>query len=132
MPYEYKWLKEPDYYQVTLTGIVTQTEIDEWMNRVLVDLDRNPNMTSTIVDMRSHPKFEFSILKMQSVTKVAKHPRAGWVVVVGTSPLISFWLEALRKVAGLKFKVFPTIEDAESFLTGILRVEEERNANNSR
>lgn len=125
MPYDFKWLKEPRYYLATLTGNLTHEEIDEWMTRVFELLEKNENSLSVIMDMRSRPKFAFNVLKLQTVQRVSTHPRTGWIVIVGASALIGFWLETLRRVAGLKFKVFATIEEAEEFLDGILRVEKE-------
>jgi altronate dehydratase len=67
-------------------------------------------------------------MKLPTIQRVARHPNTGWVVVVGASPLINFWLEALHKFTNLKFRVFNNLEDAKIFLAGIRRVEQEQEA----
>jgi hypothetical protein len=126
MPYSFEWVDEPHICLITLTGDVMPEEIDHWMTHVYGLMQLNPNLLHAVVDQRSHPKINFNVLKMEWVRRAANHPNMGWVVTIGASPLVGFWMEMLRRVARMKCAAYPTIEEGLAFLRDVHQVEEER------
>lgn len=126
MPVTIEWISEPYIQLVRCTGVLTTEEIEQWMHSSLVIFNEQTHEVHSVIDMKDTQRIAANIMKMPSVMRTLSHPNAGWAAVVGTTPLISFWLEVLTHVVKIRFKIFKTIDEAAEFLTALVRIEKER------
>src|SRR5690349_18173525 len=129
MAYKIHWIEEPRCALVTLTDRVSQDEVETLMTTVVEVLEQNTTAFHMIVDTSSRPTMEFNVFKIPVALKVAGHERFGWLAAVAPTSLVSFWMEGLHRMCGMRFKVYPSIEEAQLFLNGMMKLEREQESN---
>lgn len=125
MPYEFSFVDEPHVSVATFMGKVTQQDAEAESAQSMEALSRCTGKYYAIIDVRQKPSFAFNALKVGGITSVVRHERFGWGVIIGVSPVANFWFEMLKRTVGLKFKVFPTLEEGFEFVNGMRRIEAE-------
>jgi hypothetical protein len=122
MPVEFIWIDEPNIAQIRVQGKVNHDDVERWLDLGEEALERS-NYYCCLLDMRGMDIFAYNPLKHGRLTMQLRHPHLGWTAVVGTTPLIAFWLEMLAKVGRLRFRVFNQSEDAIEFLRDLVAIE---------
>lgn len=125
MPYEFKFIDEPQISIVSFSGTVTQDEAVAESRLSLDALARCKGKYFSIVDVTGKPTFTFNALKLGVITEVIRHPNFGWGIIIGVNPVTNFWFEILGRTLGLKFKVFQNLDDGLTFIQGLRRLERE-------
>ncbi len=125
MPYEFKFIEEPHVALVTFIEKVTQEDFDNETKQNLEALSRCTGMYYNIIDLTHKPVFAFNILKSSQAMEVIRHKHFGWGIIIGSHTLGNFWIEMLSRIAKVKFKVFPTHEEALNFVETMRRLEQE-------
>ncbi len=127
MPYQVEWAPEPHILLTTVTGTFDAEQIEEWLKTEAKMMESAATDTvHCTIDLRQMERLTANILKMPIVVEFAQHPKLGWSVIVGTRPIVGFWLELLSRVTPVRYKVQPTIEDSSDFLLALVQIAEER------
>lgn len=124
MTYTIRWITEPRCALVTLTDKIEGAEVEALMAEITTILEQYPTTFHMILDTSNRPNLQFNVFKIPSVLKVAGHERFGWLSSVAPTSLVSFWMEGLHRMFGMRFKVFASIEDAQQFVDGMMRLEQ--------
>ncbi len=126
MPYTVEWAVEPIIRLSRFSGVVTADEVESWIrNEMVVTAAQMPNIVHTIVDMTEMERITASIMKMPITFQSLQQPNLGWFAIIGTTPLVSFWLQMLNRMAGLRFRLFLDVEEATEFLKTVHRLAQE-------
>ncbi len=129
MPYQLTWAPEPHIVLTTVTGISDAAQSEEWAKDIIEMMDNAATESvHCIVDLRKMERITANILKMPIMMQFRRHPKLGWTVILGATPIIGFWIEMLSLVASGSCKLCKTMEDANTFLLGLVSVAEEHKA----
>jgi hypothetical protein len=52
--------------------------------------------------------------------KLIRHPRMGWMVLVGESGTLKLWVDLFSNIAEFRYKIVPSFEDATKFLDTVV------------
>ena len=69
-----------------------------------------------IVDMRAMTKMPINLAQVHRTLTHLKEPALGWTVMVGMSPVMRFVASTVIQMAGARFRMFPSAEEAVAFL----------------
>ncbi len=122
MPVELKWHMKPSIMLITVSGDLTANEIEDWLRDYVLEIETSTAICHVIIDISAMTHVGVNVMKMPSVFNIFKHPQMGWTVVIGTIPLVSFWLQLLGRTSGMRYKVFTNVDDATEFLTEVVRI----------
>jgi len=123
MSVEITWAAELCVRLIRLYGVVNIEDVETMIedNGVMLDASTQP-LVHFVVDASAMTSITANIVKMPAILNGIGNPKLGWVGIVGITPLISFWVEILRRAVGLRFKLFPTVEDATEFMLELVRI----------
>lgn len=69
-----------------------------------------------ILDMRAMTKIPINLVELRRTLNHLKEPALGWTVVAGMNPVMRFVAGMITQMAGVRFRMLPTFEEAVSFL----------------
>lgn len=88
-------------------------------DQLIVDkLDSTPNTVDLIIRMPTGPLRNPPSLKQLTSFQYQKHPRLGYVVMVGikTNPVARFLVTTMASIRGLRIQAFETMDEAVTFI----------------
>jgi len=121
MPFETKWIVEPYVLLFRQEGVTGSEEFTQSLQAVLDIMNNQIHPVHFVVDLSNVERFSANITKIPAAYEVVRHPHFGWVGIVGSTALISFWMQLLARTSNFRFKLFPTVEDATEFMLEIVR-----------
>jgi hypothetical protein len=119
MPTETTWYQENHVIISRVEGETTLQDIVEVDAKVITLIRQGEKVTPLvhfILDMRAMTKIPVSLLEIKRALTHLKEPALGWTVVAGMSPVIRFVAGMITQMAEVRFRMFPTLEEAVSFL----------------
>ncbi len=119
MPAETTWYIENRVILSRVEGEATFKDIAEVDAQVVARIRQGANFTPLvhfILDMRAMTKIPVNLVEMRKALTHLKEPALGWTVVTGMNPVIRFVAGMITQMAGVRFRMFPTFEEAVSFL----------------
>jgi hypothetical protein len=88
---------------------------------------RTTPLVHVISDISALTKFPIQLVEIRRAITYLREPDLGWTVVVGMSPVMRFLASMVTQIAGVRFRMFPTFEEAIAFLVsrdeGIINTE---------
>jgi hypothetical protein len=119
MAAETTWYQKNCVALVTVRGEITIEEMTV-VDAAIIDQVRQGAQTRPlvhlIVDMRTMTKMPINLAQVHKTLQHLKEPALGWSVMVGMSPVMRFVASTVIQMAGARFRIFPTFEEAVSFL----------------
>ena len=119
MSAETTWYIENRVILVRVQGESTFHDIADVDAEIIVRIRQGVKVTPLvhlILDMRAMTKIPVNLVEMRKALTHLKEPALGWTVVAGMSPVIRFVAGMMTQMAGVRFRMFPTFEEAVSFL----------------
>lgn len=123
MPYSYEWLVPDVLLKLNLEGRITTEEVQELSRFFLTIFDASDHLIYTMLDagqVQSLPPFQPKNFPLMQ--RVMDHPMNGFCAAVNLAPISAFWLKMLGRVFNMKYTVFPTPSEGESFLRDMIRI----------
>ncbi|MEO8610733.1 MAG: STAS/SEC14 domain-containing protein [Chloroflexota bacterium] len=119
MPAATTWYQENRVVLVHVQGELTLDDMVA-VDRKIVELVRAGSQATPlihlIVDMRAMTKMPINLAQVHRTLTHLKEPALGWSVMVGMSPVMRWVASTVIQMAGARFRMFPTAEEAVSFL----------------
>ncbi len=119
MSAETTWYIENRVILMRVQGESTFQDIAQEDAEVVVRIRQGSKVTPLvhlILDMRAMTKIPVNLVEIRRALTHLKEPALGWTVVAGMSPVIRFVAGMVTQMAGVRFRMFPTLEEAVSFL----------------
>jgi hypothetical protein len=119
MPTKTTWYQENHVIISRVEGETTLQDIIDVDAEVVARIRQGAKVTPLvhfILDMRAMTKIPVNLVEIRRALTHLKEPALGWTVVAGMSPVIRFVAGMITQMAGVRFRMFPTLEEAVSFL----------------
>ncbi|MEO8612346.1 MAG: hypothetical protein ABI690_30905 [Chloroflexota bacterium] len=119
MPTVTTWYQENHVIISRVEGEATLQDITAVDAEVVARIRQGSKVTPLvhfILDMRAMTKIPVNLVEIRRALTHLKEPALGWTVVAGMSPVIRFVAGMITQMAGVRFRMVPTLEEAVSFL----------------
>jgi hypothetical protein len=113
------WYQENRVVLVHVQGELTLDDMAAIDQKILEFMRAGSQVTPLIhliVDMRAMTKMPTNLAQVHRTLTHLKEPALGWTVMVGMSPVMRFVASTVAQMAGARFRMFPTAEEAVAFL----------------
>src|SRR5690349_2410874 len=117
MAYHVGWYQENRVIMVRMWGDTTVEELDSMFDDLIAHMDKGIKPVHTITDIVELRKFPLSIAAIKNAMPRMSHPKQGWNVVVGGPILVQSFSQIITRVANIRYRSFPTMDDAVMFLS---------------
>ena len=119
MPAKTTWYQENRVILITVQGELTLNDMSA-VDAKIVEYVRQGSQSAPlvhlIVDMREMSKMPVNLVQVQRTLTHLKEPALGWSTMVGMSPVMRFVASTVIQMAGARFRIYPTFEEAVRFL----------------
>lgn len=123
MPSKDYWLEPDLIYCLHHSGRLVHEDIVESLESMLQRLNESAHRIHMLVDIREVTGFSVGqIQTLPQLRHLIRHPKMGWIAVVGRTGGLSFWLKLMTKLVGLRYANFETSQDAIEFLREVHRI----------
>ncbi|HUN10261.1 MAG TPA: STAS/SEC14 domain-containing protein [Aggregatilineales bacterium] len=112
MSVQIAWLEPNRILMTTYSGHVTGTDFAQASEAAFQTMDVQP--VAILADLSSITGFEPNFVNMQLGIKLMNHPNMRGMAIITSSGLMNFIAKALG--AGLRFKLFHSLEEAMAYL----------------
>jgi hypothetical protein len=121
MTSELRWY-EPDKTLLTTYGEhVTPEDLTTTIEGIISALDTATGYVHVIVDWRQTKDYPYFVDLLFPARKLLRHPRLGWIVIVGQSNTVNLWLDLFTGIkSDFRYKVFNTLDEAAAFLRTVV------------
>jgi hypothetical protein len=121
MTSELRWY-DPDKILLTTYGEqVTAEDLTTTIEGIIAALDTAKSHVHVIVDWRQTKEYPFFVDLLFPARKLLRHPRLGWIVIVGQSHTVNLWLDLFTGIkADFRYKVFDTLDESAQFLRTVV------------
>ncbi len=126
VPFQTEWHPEPTIYLTRFSGVIIEADMEAWAAELTTLMNGRDELLYMIFDLSAHEKFAVNVMTMPNVASMFRHPKLGWSGIIGITPLVSMWMELLGRTTNVRFKLFPSVDDATDFLLTYIRIESER------
>lgn len=119
MPAETTWYIENRVILSRVEGEATFQDVAEVDAELVARIRQGANfapLVHLILDMRTMTKIPVNLVEMRKTLTHLKEPALGWTLVIGMNPVMRFVAGMITQMAGVRFRMFPTFEEAVSFL----------------
>ncbi len=120
MPVDFRWHERDKTFLFVYSGQVTADELTTPIETVIRYLDAAADYVHVIVDWRQATDNPYFADFIFTGLKLLRHPRIGWLVIVGESRTVKLWVDLFGAVENFRYKIFRTFEEATEFLDGVL------------
>jgi hypothetical protein len=122
MPAETTWYQENRVVLVHVQDELTLDDMATLDQQIIEFLRQGSQVTPLIhliVDMQAMTKMPINLAQVHHTLTHLKEPALGWTVMVGMSPVMRFVASTVAQMAGARFRMFPTPEEAVAFLISL-------------
>ncbi|MBZ0290094.1 MAG: hypothetical protein K8I30_20890 [Anaerolineae bacterium] len=119
MPAETIWYQENRVVLVQVQRELTLADmaaVDQKIVEYVRQGSRERPLVHLIVDMRAMNKMPVNLAQVRNTLTHLKEPALGWSVMVGMSPVMRFVASTVIQMAGARFRIVSTFEEAVAFL----------------
>jgi hypothetical protein len=117
---DFRWYEKDKTFLFTYSGQVTADELTRPIETIIRHLDVSADYIHVIVDWRHATDQPYFADFIFTGLKLLRHPRIGWLVIVGESRAVKLWVELFETVENFRYRIFPTFEEATQFLDNIV------------
>jgi len=119
MPFEMSWYLPKRVVLLRYYGHATVEDIDR-VGDVSVQyvLEGTPPV-HIIADMTEVETFPTNLRQSARAIRTIKDPAMGWTVIISTNPLMRVIIVTLSRLAGFRFHIATSREQARAFLVGV-------------
>jgi hypothetical protein len=103
MPFEIKWQIENRVIFERVSGDIDFDATASAANQVSRLLDAGTAPVHLVIEMSELKSFPTNVSKIHTVTQFMRSPALGWVVVIGSGQLATFFINVIRQI--IKFPV---------------------------
>jgi hypothetical protein len=116
MPFEIGWCVENRVIYERVSGDVDFEATASAANHVSTLLNAGIAPVHLVIEMSELKSFPTNVSKIHTVTQFMRSPALGWVVVIGSSSLATFFINVIRQI--IKFPVVhqPSLDQGLAFL----------------
>ena len=116
MPFEIRWCVENRVIYERVTGDVDFESTASAADQVSGLLNAGVAPVHMVIEMTDLKSFPTNVSKIHTVTQFMRSPALGWVVVIGSNPLATFFINVIRQI--IKFPVVhqPSFDQALAHL----------------
>ncbi len=126
MPITVEWFPEPYIRHNVVTGVLTTSELDTWALGELAILNNYSHVIHSVTEVNYAAGSKVNVLALDSIKTLMRHPNSGWSMIVGTTPLVGFVTSMFQRITGMHFMPYDTVEQAQTYLLELIRIERER------
>jgi hypothetical protein len=120
MSVELRWQEKDKILLTTYSGPVTTHELTDIIQTIISKLNTAEETVHVIVDWRQATDYPFFADFMFPGLKLLRHPRMGWLALVGESKTVKLWVDLFSHIESIHFKIFRDVEEAVQFLQTIV------------
>src|SRR5439155_18650907 len=106
---EMHWHEKGKIFVVSYDGVVTPDELTGPINTIYAHLNSGTNYLHVIVDWRKATDYPYFVDFMFPGLKLIRHPRMGWMLLVGESGTLTLSVDLFSTVASFRYKIVPTL-----------------------
>jgi hypothetical protein len=119
MPVTLRWYEPDAILNMEVQGHVTSEDLDAWIETLSGYLEAATRPIHLISDWQAASNYPIQPSLIPRAAPVFRHDNMGWVAMVGVNPSLAFWAEVLTKLAGLRYRIFETVDAAAEHLQDI-------------
>lgn len=116
MPYRFTWLEPHQIALVEVYGEFHSEHLEDWMRLIIDSMDTHPYTYYAVIQIQPGSMFTVNPLTTPSLFDAVRHPHFGMLVFVGVTSLTAFWIEQVRTLTGLRFRVEHTLGEAQRLI----------------
>lgn len=117
MPISHEWLVEDRVILTTMLDVVTENEIEEWLQNQQEMVAKGTPLVHHISDGLQLEKMDVNLKTFyKMITAIPRTKNFGWHIEVTTSPISKVTSSIVSRFAGVHTRTYPTVEQAVKFL----------------
>jgi hypothetical protein len=89
------------------------------VERDLQRLDCAKRTVHLVVDWRRASSYPFNYDMISRISQLLRHPKLGYIFVMGMNPVLSFWAELYTRLTGVKWQKVENINQAVESVTSM-------------